>query len=866
MKATPMSGASRLGLLLVAATAAGCAYPELKTGAGSGGTHPTAGTQATGGTHAGGGGSAGSSGGGAAGAAGNSSGGKGGSAGGGAASAAGNSSGGKGGSAGGGQSGSGDAGVRDAPGSQPDAPAGGTGGGGTSTGGQSGIGGSGGSSSGVGLTCPGLANPTNGSVSAPTTNRGDSAVYSCDTGSNLLGSKTRTCQADGTWNAAEPTCTIVDCGALTSPANGSVSASPTTYGSTATYTCQTGYGLVGTSPRTCQADGTWSDAAPVCSQSYCPTPASPPHGTVTTTATTVGSTGTYACSAGYTLSGTATTTCQADRTWSGTLPACTPVDCHMPIGTANGTVSAPITTYGYTATYSCFSGYSLSSAATLTCQANGAWSGTVPLCNPVDCGPIASPDNGTVNVTLTTYGSTATYTCKTGYSSTDPLIRTCQADGTWSSVLPTCTVQMMKVTVSKTGTGTGTVSGSFDSANLSCGSTCTATSATYRYGMEVDLTATPDPGQQFIGWTSTPSSTTCTGRFSDCSFTPTQDTTVQAYFSPPPNYMFTTSTVQTAALGGLGGADAICAARAKAANLPGKTYVAWLSTSTVNAASRLNGASGWIRPDGKPVLNNVEDIAKNKFFYPPRLDESGNDLGEGPEVITATTENGTLITGATDTTCGDFMSGVAVPNMYVLAGLASANSSLFTSFFGLPCDQLTRLYCFGIDYQAQVVLTPPVARNAFMTKSDWTPGGGITTADTLCQSEATAAGLTGTYKALLAPSGSTIASRFDTSGSPWTRVDGTWLALSAGLFFQGTTFVAPPNLTADGSVYYGEQNLWTGAATPSTVGTAASTCVDWSSTSGQGVAGVAGDSSVREFFGELTQTCDWGFKLACLQI
>jgi len=866
MKATPMSGASRLGLLLVAATAAGCAYPELKTGAGSGGTHPTAGTQATGGTHAGGGGSAGSSGGGAAGAAGNSSGGKGGSAGGGAASAAGNSSGGKGGSAGGGQSGSGDAGVRDAPGSQPDAPAGGTGGGGTSTGGQSGIGGSGGSSSGVGLTCPGLANPTNGSVSAPTTNRGDSAVYSCDTGYNLLGSKTRTCQADGTWNAAEPTCTIVDCGALTSPANGSVSASPTTYGSTATYTCQTGYGLVGTSPRTCQADGTWSDAAPVCSQSYCPTPASPPHGTVTTTATTVGSTGTYACSAGYTLSGTATTTCQADRTWSGTLPACTPVDCHMPIGTANGTVSAPITTYGYTATYSCFSGYSLSSAATLTCQANGAWSGTVPLCNPVDCGPIASPDNGTVNVTLTTYGSTATYTCKTGYSSTDPLIRTCQADGTWSSVLPTCTVQMMKVTVSKTGTGTGTVSGSFDSANLSCGSTCTATSATYRYGMEVDLTATPDPGQQFIGWTSTPSSTTCTGRFSDCSFTPTQDTTVQAYFSPPPNYMFTTSTVQTAALGGLGGADAICAARAKAANLPGKTYVAWLSTSTVNAASRLNGASGWIRPDGKPVLNNVEDIAKNKFFYPPRLDESGNDLGEGPEVITATTENGTLITGATDTTCGDFMSGVAVPNMYVLAGLASANSSLFTSFFGLPCDQLTRLYCFGIDYQAQVVLTPPVARNAFMTKSDWTPGGGITTADTLCQSEATAAGLTGTYKALLAPSGSTIASRFDTSGSPWTRVDGTWLALSAGLFFQGTTFVAPPNLTADGSVYYGEQNLWTGAATPSTVGTAASTCVDWSSTSGQGVAGVAGDSSVREFFGELTQTCDWGFKLACLQI
>jgi hypothetical protein len=423
---------------------------------------------------------------------------------------------------------------------------------------------------------------------------------------------------------------------------------------------------------------------------------------------------------------------------------------------------------------------------------------------------------------------------------------------------------MMKVTVSKTGKGTGTVSSDPTGVpGISCGSTC---QATYRYGSILSYIATPDSGQNFMGWTSTPSSTTCTGRvWGDCSLTLTQDTTVQAYFSPPPNYVFTTSTTQTAALGGLAGADAICKNLAIAAKLPG-TYVAWLSTSTVNAASRLNGASGWIRPDGKPVLNNVEDIAKNKFFYPPRLDESGNDLGEAPEVITATTENGTLSTGATDTSCGDFTSGVAVPNMSVPAGLASANSSLFTSFSGLPCDQLTRLYCFGIDYQAQVMVAPPVARNAFMTKSDWTPGGGIGTADALCQQEASAAGLTGTYKALLAPSGSTIASRFDTSGSPWTRVDGTWLAPDAGLFFQGTTFSAPPNLTADGSVYYGGQNLWTGAATPSTVGTAASTCVDWSSMSGQGVAGVAGDSSVRDFFGELTQSCNWGFKLACLQI
>ena len=34
------------------------------------------------------------------------------------------------------------------------------------------------------------------------------------------------------------------------------------------------------------------------------------------------------------------------------------------------------------------------------------------------------------------------------------------------------------------------------------------------------------------------------------------------------------------------------------------TYKAWLSTSTVNAIGRLNGASGWVRPDGRPMVNS----------------------------------------------------------------------------------------------------------------------------------------------------------------------------------------------------------------------------------------------------------------------
>ena len=57
----------------------------------------------------------------------------------------------------------------------------------------------------------------------------------------------------------------MNCGNLTDPANGSVThISGTTFGQTATYSCNTGYNLVENSTRTCQATGVWSGSAPIC--------------------------------------------------------------------------------------------------------------------------------------------------------------------------------------------------------------------------------------------------------------------------------------------------------------------------------------------------------------------------------------------------------------------------------------------------------------------------------------------------------------------------------------------------------------------------------------------------------------------------
>ena len=58
---------------------------------------------------------------------------------------------------------------------------------------------------------------------------------------------------------------VVDCGILTNPTNGQVShTAGTKFGQTATYSCDTGYNLVGDGTRICQAGGVWSGSEPNC--------------------------------------------------------------------------------------------------------------------------------------------------------------------------------------------------------------------------------------------------------------------------------------------------------------------------------------------------------------------------------------------------------------------------------------------------------------------------------------------------------------------------------------------------------------------------------------------------------------------------
>lgn len=171
-------------------------------------------------------------------------------------------------------------------------------------------------------SCLALASIANGSITAPSLVTGASAVYSCQAGYILAGASTRTCLPDGKWSGTEPVCSLANCGTLVSPSNGTVALSASTYGAVATYSCSTGYSLSGSATRTCQSNSTWSGAAPTCSIVNCGSLPAPTNGSVAASITTYGATAQFSCNAGYSLSSTTNRTCQASGTWSGASPTC----------------------------------------------------------------------------------------------------------------------------------------------------------------------------------------------------------------------------------------------------------------------------------------------------------------------------------------------------------------------------------------------------------------------------------------------------------------------------------------------------------------------------------------------------------------
>ena len=294
--------------------------------------------------------------------------------------------------------------------------------------------------------CPPPSAPINGRIgnAGATAFPGSVVEFDCDAGHRLVGSRAVRCTDREVWNAAFPRCEPVSCGRPPDVEHADVDARSFSYGDVARYACRPGYERSGPGTVRCLADGRWAsaeDAATVCERVRCGDPPPVAHASAVADGSgrRYGDVVYYACADGYELSGNNLLECGADARWSGSLPRCDRVTCGPVPVIAHATTIVRRTTLGSRASYHCNRGYTLAGSPYVECRPNRTWAYTDrPSCLPVDCGPPPQPTaRGTaVRHGATAFNDSAVYYCLDGFRFADGTSTTravCGEDGNWNA-------------------------------------------------------------------------------------------------------------------------------------------------------------------------------------------------------------------------------------------------------------------------------------------------------------------------------------------------------------------------------------------------------------------------------------------------
>ncbi|XP_062922476.1 CUB and sushi domain-containing protein 3-like isoform X7 [Mobula hypostoma] len=269
------------------------------------------------------------------------------------------------------------------------------------------------------------------------------AKYSCDKKYSLIGTERLVCTETGEWNNPPPKCKAVQCHRPEQIADGQIEAGfgPTySYGETISYSCVEGFQMVGKSVIECRENNTFVPEPPSCTLRNCSNPGEIVNGYIQAPNTTFGSRATFSCKTGYQLVGRSYLLCAADG-WDGQIPTCVAIRCAPLPPISNGIAPSPPSgeqwEYGIVAVYSCDAGYSLQGAVNLTCRETGEWNWTPPMCIAKNCGYPGEIVNGYSVAANTTFGSRAIFYCKKGFLMVGKNYRVCTATG-WDGKVPVC--------------------------------------------------------------------------------------------------------------------------------------------------------------------------------------------------------------------------------------------------------------------------------------------------------------------------------------------------------------------------------------------------------------------------------------------
>lgn len=412
------------------------------------------------------------------------------------------------------------------------------------------------------------------------------------------------------------------------------------------------------------------------------------------------------------------------------------------------------------------------------------------------------------------------------------------------------------ITVVKSGTGTVTSV----PAGIDCGATCEALfdadSVTLR------ARTANGSGHRFSHW-----SGACSGSARDCVLSTATDSSmnVSAAFVPiVNNLVFLSSVALPMNLGGVAAYDARCNELAGAAGINNATsdaYMAWVSSSTSGATSRIGAARSFVRTDGMPIGDQLSDLLAstgNRILNPISLDENGVDPGTQQAVLTGTGSDGSI----SPLTCADYTS--ASSSDYFMFGESMGGPHWWTHDNVFDCSRTARVYCFMKTQSTLLVYVVNPGKKIWVTNTAYVPdsAAGDMNPDQKCESEKPAG--VAIAKALVATTTAPASAALDPAQT-YVRPDGQVVGTYAELVAAGDLRSGPWQ-QADGVYFAGR--LWTGANGPLTsTALTGTTCSDWTSSgvTEVGNMGMSGYASSYWWSAGQASCGDTGVRLLCVE-
>ncbi len=366
------------------------------------------------------------------------------------------------------------------------------------------------------------------------------------------------------------------------------------------------------------------------------------------------------------------------------------------------------------------------------------------------------------------------------------------------------------LSVTLAGNGLGSVVSS--PAGISCSSgTCAALFS----NQSVTLTASVGHGSFFQGWTGD-----CSRAQLTCVVAVNQSRNVTATFSSVQhNLVFVSSASYAANLGSAAAYDQKCNQLATAAGINNDSndaFVALVRDGSREFAVVLGAARGFVRVDGAPIADTaVNLLSSSQMFNNIGLDEHGTEVLDGKVL------SGISPTADLSYTCFSWTS--TSTGSYAFPGNTSSGPVKWLySFPAENCSAQLRLYCFMKTLTVALSSTVTAGKKIYLSNSNFSPGGGLSAADALCDAQKPL-GTTGTGKALLATTSASASSRLHQLSyvRPDGQLVGTGNEISLGNVHTGIW------QRGDGSYVYG--SAWSGTEFVNQTAATANNCHDWTS-------------------------------------